>query len=135
MAHQLVTFTVEEVEAAIGTRRRIGAGGSAEVFAITLRGNQVAAKRIAHASTAPTLEDGTETDFGTFFRREVDQLGRAPRHPNIVRLVGFTPPGPSPHVYLLYELMPLGDLSAHLTGPGALGEWDRVQVPRATGIE
>jgi hypothetical protein len=118
------TYTVRQVSDAIAAGRQIGTGGSGDVFAVTLDGALVAAKRIPRSAGVGVV------DFSALFLREVEQLGRAPRHPNIVSLIGYSTPDPTAaHVYILYELMPLGDLSGHLgPGPGGLSEWDRLQV-------
>jgi serine/threonine protein kinase len=68
------------------------------------------------------LEDageGTPAAFIASFRREINVLSRF-RHPNIVRLIGFSEPYPPRREppCLVYELLALGSISSQLRDDG-----------------
>eukprot|EP01036_Dinobryon_divergens_P031429 gene31429-40823_t len=71
-------------------------------------------------------EGGSPEAFIASFRREINVLSRF-RHPNIVRLIGFSEPCPERREppCLVYELLALGSLSSQLRddGQAALFPW------------
>lgn len=129
----LTKYEVAEVEAAISGQVPHASGGSGSVYRALLRGSPVAIKRMTDLPVAATAVE-------TAVAREVEVLGRVPRHPNIVRLRGYasrasTVASRAPALYLVYDMYEQGDLAEHLTlpepvaeGDQGLFEWERVKV-------
>ncbi|CAH8297373.1 unnamed protein product [Eruca vesicaria subsp. sativa] len=106
----------------------IGEGGFGIVYHGTLNGyGQVAVKLLSQSSTQGYKQ----------FKAEVDFLMRV-HHINLVNLVGYCNEGD--HLALIYEFVPNGDLSQHLSGKGGTSiiNWGvrlQIAVEAASGLE
>jgi len=98
---QEFTYTdIQEATSCFSQSCKLGEGSYGSVFKGTLRdGTEVAIKALSSPK-----EGG--------FREEVEVLSRF-RHPNLVILMGFAR-GNGGERYLVYELLPLGDVNARL---------------------
>lgn len=98
-------------------------GGTGDVFRGFMRGLPVAIKRVDDSFRPEVASDDLVT-------REIDLLGRVPRHPNIVRLQGYAMEAGHPSLYLVYDYMEGGDLAKALASSPGLTELERLKVLR-----
>ncbi|CAN8253316.1 unnamed protein product [Cochlearia groenlandica] len=106
----------------------VGKGGFGVVFHGTVNGSEQVAVKLLSKSSGQGYKE---------FKAEVDLLLRV-HHTNLVSLVGYC--DERDHLALIYEFVPNGDLSQHLSGKGgkSIINWSirlRIAVEAALGLE
>jgi hypothetical protein len=107
----LKEFSYQELETATCRfSKKLGEGGYGEVYEGQIRDLMVAIKKLINISV-PSV-DG--------FKNEVATLSSL-KHKNVVRLIGWC--HDNDNWLLVYELMPLGSLDAHLDPKKSVLQW------------